>query len=221
MTAQKDTGLMVQLKRDWPTLLILLAGFLLATLAYPNLPDKMPMHWNFEGEIDRYSSRIVGALAIPVLNLAIYLGMLIMPAIDPKRHNYEKFLDTYRLLRSLVILFLFVLYLVVIGNAMGHHIPVNRVVPLIVCLLFVFLGNYLGRVKPNYFTGIRTPWTLASEAVWQKTHRFGGKSMVLAGLGGIVLTLTGYGLILVIPLILAGAFAPFLYSYVLYSRFKV
>jgi uncharacterized membrane protein len=111
--------------------------------------------------------------------------------VDPRRANYEKFIDSYWRIANVVIAFLLLAHGLVIASGLGYEIEVDRLVPLGIGLLFAFLGNYLTRVEPNWFVGIRTPWTLSSDKVWRKTHRTGGWFFVAGGL-----------------VIAAGAFAP-------------
>jgi uncharacterized membrane protein len=152
-----------------------------AIWAYPQLPPRIPSHWNFRGEVDGYSGRFVGAFVIPLAILALAGIAHVLPRIDPKRANYPKFLDTYWLLINGILIFMGALYLAVIGNALGAPVPIQRVVPIALGFLFIIIGNYLGRVQPNWFLGIRTPWTLSSDTVWRKTHRLGAWVFVIAG----------------------------------------
>ncbi len=160
-----------EIKWEWPLLVLVALTFIAALWVYPQLPERVPMHWNFRGEVDGYGGRFAGAFGIPLLNLAIYVLFIFLPWLDPKYENYSKFPEVYRILRYAIQLFLVGLYLIVIASALGHPVPVGRIVPAGVALLMVIIGNYLGRVRHNYFLGIRTPWTLASEEVWRKTHR--------------------------------------------------
>jgi len=163
-------------------------GFVVAAIAvaaaiwaYPQLPDQVVTHWNIHGEPDGYSSRLVGAFVMPLAMLALAGLAHVLPKIDPKRANYAKFLDTYWLLINGILIFMGLVHLAVLGDAIGAPIPMRRVMPLALGFLFIVLGNYLGRVQPNWFLGIRTPWTLSSDTVWRKTHRLGAWLFVIAG----------------------------------------
>src|SRR5205809_4076662 len=105
----------------------------------------------------------------------------VLPKIDPRHENYVKFLSSYWLIANAVIVFLLVAHGLIIAAGLGFSIKIDRLMPLGIGLLFVFLGNFLTRVEPNWFVGIRTPWTLSSDTVWRKTHRTGGWLMVLGG----------------------------------------
>ncbi|MDI6906616.1 MAG: SdpI family protein [Thermoanaerobacterales bacterium] len=170
-------------KGDWPALVTLLALFIAGAVLYPRLPESVPAHWNLQGEVDRYLSRFWGAFALPILAAVCYLGMLFVPYIDPKRENYARFPAAYRAMRIGLVLVLGVLQALILSAGLGG--PANlvpRAVQLVIGGLFVVIGNYLPQARYNYFFGIRTPWTLADEGVWRRTHRFAGVLFVLAGL---------------------------------------
>lgn len=150
--------------------------------AYPRLPDVVTTHWNFKGEPDGYSSRLLAAGLLPLFLAVLPLIFRVLPKIDPKGENYAKFSEAYWLIANTVVLFLAGVHVAVLLNAMGTPIDINLVVGLGVGLLLMVLGNYLGKVQPNWFMGVRTPWTLASDTVWRKTNRTAGWLFVLAGL---------------------------------------
>ncbi|MBC7105772.1 MAG: SdpI family protein, partial [Firmicutes bacterium] len=173
--------------KDWPALAVLAAMLVAGVVLYPHLPDLVPAHWNIRGEVDNYFSRFWGAFALPFLATGIYLAMLYTPYIDPRRHNYARFEGAYRAVRVGLVLFLGLLQGVILVVAVGGSPGlVPRVVPAAVGLLIVVIGNYLPQARFNYFFGVRTPWTLASEEVWRRTHRFSGPAFVLGGLAAVV-----------------------------------
>ncbi|MDD4332566.1 MAG: SdpI family protein [Patescibacteria group bacterium] len=149
---------------------------------YSVFPERVPTHWNFAGDVDGWGSRATGAFAIPAMLVGMYLLFLVLPKFDPKKERYEQFEKPYNVVRTLILLFLAVIYFLASFNALGYNIAIEKWVPVLVGLLFVLLGNYLSKVKMNWFLGIRTPWTMSSETVWNKTHRFGSKAFVLSGL---------------------------------------
>ena len=188
---------------------------------YAHFPAKVPSHWNFRGEIDNYSSRAVGAFAIPLLTLVMYFFFLVLPKIDPKKEKYDKFARVYHIFKLAIILLLLLLYFVTALVGLGYQIEVGKIVPAAVGVLFIVMGNYMGKLKSNWFMGIRTPWTMSSETVWQKTHRLGGWMFVLAGIflfGGVFLAKFFvyqflFAIILAIILLV-----PMVYSYLLYRK---
>lgn len=169
-------------RRDWPAWLVLLGAFVASAVLYPRLPEQIPIHWNLEGQVDDYAGRFWGAFGLPLLNVGIYLLLLFLPLIDPKRANYARFIGFYRGFRVLMVLFMAGMHGVTLYAALGKPVDVSFLVTLGVSVLFIYMGNSLGRVRHNYFVGIKTPWTLASEEVWRRTHRLGGKLFIVAGL---------------------------------------
>jgi uncharacterized membrane protein len=202
-------------------------GFAVAALtiavsawAYPGLPDTVATHWNLRGEPDGFSSRLVAAALGPLLVLGLRLLSEVLPRIDPKRPRSESFFDTYWLLINGLLLFLGALHLAVIGTGLGWAIDIGRLVPIGVGLLFILVGNYLGRVEPNWFLGIRTPWTLSSDAVWRRVHRTG--AWLFVG-GGVLFIVTAFVPRLAVVPLLVGivavvAVVPVVQSYVLWRK---
>jgi uncharacterized membrane protein len=156
------------------------AGF--SVWAYPQLPAQVATHFNLHGQPNGWSSRLVAAVLAPALGIAIALVFTVLPHIDPRRANYAKFGPTYWTIANAVLVLLAVFHVVSLGKALGWDINMNRVTSLGVGGLLVLLGNLMTRIRPNWFMGIRTPWTLSSDTVWRKTHRFGGIAFVIAGL---------------------------------------
>lgn len=180
------------MRSRWFGFVIAALGAAVSIWAYPRLPETVVTHWNFRGVPDGYSSRFWAVLFGPALLVGMTLLFTVLPKLDPRRENYVKFLQSYWLLANAVIVFGLLAHVLIIANGLGYSVQIDRLLPAGIGLLFVFLGNYLTRVEPNWFIGIRTPWTLSSDTVWRKTHRTGGWLFVIGGLG----------------IALAGAFAP-------------
>ncbi len=210
-----------ELKKDWLAVLLIIASFIGGIVAYPYLPDMVPSHWNIYGQVDNYSSKHWGAFGIPILSASIYLLMVIIPRIDPRKENYPRFQKAYKLLKLSFVLFLFFLHAVVLLNAVGYQVSVERFVSVAVGLLIVVIGNVMGQFKHNYFVGIKVPWTLANEDVWKKTHRLAGKIWVVAGLAIVVAGMFFNGVTAFIVLIISLAIAtliPAIYAYKLHKE---
>lgn len=105
----------------------------------------------------------------------------LLPRLDPRRANYEKFGETYDLVVTAVMVVLLCMHVLALGVALGWPVPIGRLAPLIVGALLMVVGNVLPRARPTWFFGIRTPWTLSSDRVWERTHRVGGYMMIVAG----------------------------------------
>lgn len=170
-------------KREWLPVLAL-AGALGATLyLYGRLPDPMPIHWNASGQPDDFTARPIGAFLMPGLTLLLYGFFLLIPRIDPRRENIQRFWETFRFFRSTLVVFLSYFQLVVLKAALSSDQRIDT--SLLVGGIGVFLiviGNVMPRVRSNWFLGIRTPWTLENEQVWRRTHRVAGRVTVVGGL---------------------------------------
>lgn len=208
------------MRNRWIGIIVGAVTLAAAIWAYPQLPPRMATHWNIHGQADGYSGRFVGAFVMPLAILALAGIAHILPKIDPKGRNYPKFHDTYWLLINGIVIFMGVMYLAVLGNAIGAPVPIQRVLPIALGFLFIVIGNYLGRVQPNWFLGIRTPWTLSSDTVWRKTHRLGAWVFVIAGALFIVSAFVpgGRGAVPLAVVIVGLVLVPVLYSLYLWMR---
>ena len=188
--------------------------------AYPRLPPTVATHWSLRGTPDGFSSRGWAIAIIPLVIVVMTALFNVLPKVDPRRENYAKFLGTYWLIANAVIAFMLIAHAMIIASGLGFFVRVDRLMPVGIGLLFVFLGNYLTRVEPNWFVGIRTPWTLSSDAVWRKTHRTGGWLMVIGGLVLVVGAFLPHGafLPLLVATVVMVALIPIVQSYVLWKR---
>lgn len=206
--------------RRWIAPLVVLATFAFSAAVYTRLPTRMPMHWDLHGDVNRYGTRAEGAFFLPGIMLVAWLLMRFLPNIDPRRANYAKFADTYDLLINSLIALFAVMQVALLGTALGWPVSMEHIVPAIVGLQFIILGNSLPRARPNWWFGIRTPWTLSNDRVWTRTHRVGG--YLLAG-AGVVLILAGalpgpITFALGVGAVLVAAFGSFVYSYIAWKQ---
>jgi immunity protein, SdpI family len=178
--------------RSWSTeivqWLLIAAMFVVAAASWSHVPDRIPVHWNLQGQVDGYGGKFVGLLLLPLVTLGLYGLFLVLPRFDPGRANYQSFIGAYNVIRITLVVFMAALYGVTVIAAFGRPIDVGTLVPLGVGALLVVLGNLLGKIRPNWFVGVRTPWTLSSKLSWTKTHRLAG--WVFIALGPLV-ALTG------------------------------
>ena len=172
---------MLKKKSDIYNLVLIVCAFLMTIVLYNKLPDLVPIHWNASGEIDGYGPKIFGAFMAPVIMVFTWTGMKYLPNIDPRKENYEKFENSYSIIVNLLITFFLVLHVVTLLAALGYAVSVDKIIPLIVGILFIVIGNYLPKSKSNYFYGIKTPWTLSSDVSRRKTHRLGGILFIVSG----------------------------------------
>ncbi len=159
-----------------------------------------------------------GVLLLPGIALLMFVIMRLIPAISPKGYRTEPFSDVLHILQVVLVGFSSFIAIVALLQAYGLDVRLNQVVFAAMGLLFMVLGNYLGKLRKNFFMGIRTPWTLASDEVWSRTHRLGGWMFVLIGgilFAGAFVTITPGWLML---LVLSAALVPVIYSYFIYRR---
>lgn len=201
------------------TLIFIMAIIAVSLFTATCLPDKLPSHWNAKGEVDGYSGKTFALFFYPGITLFLYLLMTFLPKIDPFRKNYEKFKSSYYLIRLLLVVFFFALYSYTILAAVGYTFNMKYFMIPTLSLLFLGIGSVLKKIKRNYFVGFRTPWTLQSDEVWDKTHKFGGKSfMVSAVISFFSIFFGAYSFLIFIIAIIAGSLIPLFYSYYLYRK---
>ena len=205
-------------RTEWLLWLLLAAMFTVAALSWHAVPDRMPVHWGLSGEPDRWGGRFEGLLLLPLIAVAVYLVLLLAPRIDPGRANYVSFAGAYGTVRLIVLVAMLALQVMMVQAARGRAVDIGAWVPLIVGGMFVVLGNLFGKLRPNWFIGIRTPWTLSSKQSWDRTHRAGGWLFILFGLllMSLAVARPSWLVVTVIALIAAGVIGLVGYSYVVW-----
>ena len=201
--------------------LLTIAAVIIAAFYFAGvLPEVVPIHWNAQGQVDDYGSKNFAVIFLPLIIIGMYLLFLLLPYIDPRKANYQKFAGAYNVFKTSILLVMLALYLITNLNALGYPLPVNLIVPLIIAVLFIVMGAYLPKIKSNWFVGIRTPWTLSNDEVWQKTHQLGGKLFMAEGLLMIILIflLPDYLFIFLMISVFALLIWIFVYSYLLYRK---
>jgi uncharacterized membrane protein len=208
------------MRKLWPSVVafVLATGF--SVWAYPRLPDQVATHWGIDGEANGWSGPLTAVLMVPLIVLAVASLMLAVPRIDPRRESYEQHGKTYWWVTNLVLCFLVAVHVLVLGEGLGWQLPIARLVPVSVGLLLVLVGNVLPRLRPNWFMGIRTPWTLSSDDVWRRTHRLGGVCLVATG---ALISLSGFlgqgaPFYLLVGSVAVCVLVPVVYSWLLWRR---
>lgn len=171
-------------KKEFIPLAILLAVIIGGVLVYPSLPAKVPSHWNMAGQVDGYMNKTFAIYFFPGLILFIYLLMTFLPFIDPLKKNIEKSAKAYFYFKVLLVAFFSLMYgyTIMAGLNGGENFPINLLIVPSLGLMFAAVGFLMPNFKKNYFIGIRMPWTLESEEVWDKTHQRAKKFYIAAGL---------------------------------------
>ena len=169
---------------------IILVGMLVlqavvSAVLFPNLPDRIPAHWNIDGQVDRWMSPFGSITLFFCLSIGLYLLFWVIPLLDPKKKIAVK-QKAYNAIRLVAQSCLLLFFFFVMAAAFGFPFPIDRIIPAVVSIMIIIFGNYMGKIRPNYFMGFRTPWTLEDPVVWQKTHRVGGPILMLAGFIGLI-----------------------------------
>lgn len=193
---------------------------LASMLAYPDMADRVPTHWNAAGEVDGYSSRLKAAALGPSLALGVWIVMWAIPKISPKGFRTSGFTPVINLFQVVLVAFMAGIGGIIIAAGLGHSVSVEWLIPLGTGLLMIILGNYLNKVRKNFFVGIRTPWTLASDEVWARTHRLGGYLFVAAGALIAVSGLWSLGTTPIVVIAISAGLIPVFYSFFLYRKLE-
>ena len=172
--------------RKWYPAVLIAVTAILSAVAYPRLPATVPSHWNIHGQVNSWQSRERAAFFVPILLLVVWAAMRGLPKIDPRRANYAKFQPTYDFVIAAVLTMVALVHLAVLAYALGLPILIHRIAPVLLGLMLIAIGNQLPRARSNWWFGIRTPWTLSNDRVWERTHRVGGYLLVIAGVAGLL-----------------------------------
>ncbi|MEQ3654498.1 MAG: SdpI family protein [Dokdonia sp.] len=209
----------MNLRKELPSLAIVVLPFLYLGFIYPELPNTVPTHWNGQGVIDAWGPKHSLWLIPFFMPVLTYVLLLVVPKIDPKgqlKHMGSKF-DKFKFI---ITLFMSVLAMYIIYATQQQSLGSIKIIFVLMGCLFAAIGNYLPAVKPNYFIGIRTPWTLENQTVWKKTHRLSGRIWVIGGLIIVVLSLLlapTLALTLFITITILLVVIPLVYSYRLFK----
>ncbi|MTV39563.1 SdpI family protein [Duganella radicis] len=199
-------------------ILMIVAMTAVTAYVYPSLPAWMPMHWNAAGQVDGYGPRWQLWLLGPVSMSGFLLLGMALPWLSPKQFEVQASGATYGYLMAIPVALMACVEVMVLCAALGVHVPVERVAPALVFIVLILIGNPMGKVRRNFFLGIRTPWTLASERVWHATHRLAGKLMVGSGALGLLAVWLGAPHWLLLAIMMAWAPVAASYSLLLYKR---
>lgn len=206
-------------KSEFLALGIILLSFLIGLYFYPKLPDQVASHWNERGEVNGYMSKFWGLFLMPIVTAAMFILFIIIPKIDPLKANIAKFRNYYNGLIVLIVVFLFYIYILTIVWNLGWIFGMTQFLAPALGILFFYIGILLKNAKRNWFIGIRTPWTLSNEKVWERTHKLGGKLFKAAG----ILALFGiffhdYAILFIIVPVIVFSIYAVVYSYVEYQK---
>jgi uncharacterized membrane protein len=175
----------ISIRSEWPFWALLAAMFVASAIAWPMVPERFPLHYDLYGKVDHWGTRPEAAiplLILPAVSVVMYLFLLVLPLIDPGRANYNRFGVVYWVIRFVVLANFAVLHAVVLVSTLGHVVDVARIMLLSAGVMLLVMGSVMGKVRPNWFVGVRTPWTLSSKLSWTHSQRAGGWMFIVVGL---------------------------------------
>ena len=187
---------------------------------WPHMPTRVPVHWDVHGQANGYAPRFWGVAMWPLLIAALAVLTVLLPAISPRRFEIRPFASIYGALMLVIQGVMLVLGIATMLAGAGHAVPMATTALLAVGVLLMVLGNYMGKLRRNFFMGIRTPWTLASEAVWERTHRLAGWLFVLAGVVMVIAAPIAALRWLSLGVVAVACLLPAVCSYFIYRRLE-
>lgn len=211
----------LELKKELPIIGIVLTPFVYLAIIWDSLPQRVPIHWNYKGEIDNWGDKFSLILMLLLLPVLMYVLMTFIPRIDPK-NRISLMGGKFYQLKFFLVLFMSLVALLIVYTTKERSVNNPNLVFALLGVLLIIFGNYFKVIQPNYFIGIRTPWTLENNEVWKATHVFAGKIWVIGGflliLGGLVLN-NVFGKVLVFIIVVL-ALIPVVYSFIKFKQIQ-
>ncbi|MFA6531007.1 MAG: SdpI family protein [Candidatus Micrarchaeia archaeon] len=202
-------------------LLLVILSFFVSFYSYSLLPEKIATHWGMSGEANGFSEKSFGTYLLPIITLVVFELLVFFPKIDPMRRDAKGFEGYYDLFVLVIVGFFAYLNVATILFNLGYLADMNIMLIPAFAVLFYVMGILLEHTKPNWFIGIRTPWTLSNETVWDKTHALGAKLFKAIGILALLsLFVPNYGFIVVVGLAVFGALGTVVYSYLEFRKLK-
>ncbi len=198
---------------------LILVSFLIGAYLSPYMPEKMASHWDANGSVDGYMPKLWGLFLLPVISAILFLVYMLIPKIDPLKGNIEKFRGHFDVFILLLFVFLFYVHMLTMLWNLSYRFNFIQLLAPAFGLIIYYAGIMMENAKQNWFIGVRTPWTLSSEVVWDKTNKLAGKLFKVAGvLAAMGLIFPKYAIFLIlVPVILAAVY-PIIYSYQKYQQ---
>ena len=197
---------------------IILLAFLTAAYFYPQMPERMASHWDASGEVNGYMGKDIGLFLMPFLSLALFGLFIALPKLDPMRENYRYFMREYEGMIALVTAFLYYIYVLTLLYNLGYAFDMTRLLAPAFGVFIMYMGIVVSKAKRNWFVGIRTPWTLSSDVVWDKTHKVCSGLFRASGIVAFIGTAYRPALMVSVAMLVATAVFAVVYSYLEFRR---
>ncbi|MCC7573335.1 MAG: DUF1648 domain-containing protein [Candidatus Methanofastidiosum sp.] len=201
------------------SLAIILFSFIIGAFVYAYVPDMMPTHWNAQGEIDGYMDKFWGLFLLPMISVGLFALFVYLPKFEPRKMNLESFREYYQGILLVTIGFLFYIYILSILAAFEYRFNMVQMMAPAFGAIFYYMGTVLVKIKSNFFVGIRTPWTISDDVVWEKTHKLGGKLFKASGIiafFGVFFKEIAF-ILVIAPILFVSAYS-MVYSYFEYKK---
>jgi uncharacterized membrane protein len=219
--------MMTRTKLYWTiALTVTVATWVVSAALYTRFPATVPTHWDIHGRVDGYGPKSVGLFLLPALLPLWLVFFAVLPAISPKNFEVEPFRETYLFLMVVIVgLFAYLHGVILLAiwqqvTKAPHPLDIGRTISAGAFLFLAVIGNVFGKLRRNFYMGIRVPWTLASDRVWNDTHRLAAWTTVAGSLVGFVLTVAGFSLVIALAVLAASFLIPVVYSFVHYKRLE-
>jgi uncharacterized membrane protein len=211
------------LKKELPLIGIVLAPFVYLAIIWSTLPEKVPTHWNYKGEVDQWGDKYSLIALLFLLPVLTYLLLSVIPRIDPKK-KMRQMGGKYYQLKFILVLFMSMLAFIILYLTDNPFVSSPNLISIPIGILFIALGNYFKVIQPNYFIGIKTPWTLENKEVWKLTHILAGKLWIIGGLiivvGSLAIDESAFIYILLTTITII-TLVPVVYSYLKFKELKI
>lgn len=207
-------------KTTWILLILCILSFIGHLFIYPMLPDVIPIQWSSGGEVSNWGKKYMD-LVLSALPILVMFLMIVTPNIDPRKANYAKHGHVYNMFLVGITLLLIACSWLSALAGLGYDVSIHTLIPVALGILFIAFGNRIPQIRSNYFFGIKTPWTLANDDVWRKTHRMGGILFCIMGVLFIIaafLDNSSFVAMILTPFILGSVVFLYAYSYLVFRK---
>lgn len=210
-------------KKDFIPIILIAIALAVGVYLMPQLPNKVPSHWNIDGVVDGWMAKNMAVYFFPALIFFIYALMVVLPILDPLKKNYEDFIKPYYWFKFGLTIFLLFIYAFTLLAGLGYDLNINYFILPLLSLGMILMGLFMPTVKRNFFVGYKTPWTLHSNDNWEKTHKFAGTTLIWAGFISLIslgFLKSNNAVLLFILCLFVGGVAPLIKSFLLFLREK-
>ncbi len=202
------------------SMIVILVATIASVIVYPQLPEVAASHWDANGQVNGYMPRFWAAFLMPLMSIGLLFLLLAVPSIDPLKANIAKFRNYYNVFVLVIIVFMLIIHgITLVWNLGYNQFNIGNAIVPAVGLIFIFAGIMMAKAKRNFFIGIRTPWTLSNDTVWEETHKLGSKLFIGAGIVSFLSAFFGEaGFWIMFIVMMIAAIIPIIYSYILWRN---